>query len=822
MNRLRLVAILSLALVVGTGLYAWWQFASAESGVWRFNFAPANAPAVASFYPVDSGSDYQAELGFGWLAAEGPVVEGQWPSRGAGYWEARENFNVLTRPAPDDLARSFASGGANFALDLEPGVYEVWVLSGDTGYLEYTPRQAYSIEVEGSELHSYAQKTEEAYAQAYQTPMQTDDLDEEGAWQRYIAPHIQWHKTRVEVTDGQLNIKLLGAERSAAGLHLAGSYPYTEGGRGPKRRYAGALNALVVFASAENAMDSAVEMQRIEAWRRQDFAASWPMLRSDKMAAVVGASDDDDRGYSAKLLDPMVTILPATQIAHTETPFKARVAPGGQLVLSMGLQTMRDLGEARVDLGTLQGVNGEVQLEALPGSGVVRYTAQRVAGEEGGWRATPSEIVPLQGWQLAGGVSKQLWLRYRVPAATAAGHYRGYLNVAAELGRVSTLAVDIEVLPFTLPRPADLSLGMTYFSPVQDAWYDEAQFWRRLESEFRDMHRQGFTTVQYTGIGLDDKPRLDRLMRLYQSIGFERPLVLLECYGAMDRLRREGLAWGSEAFFNRYQSIVQQLVSEARRRHWPALVVNFGDEFTNSGLEEFGAQVATRLARIPGITTGVDANGAREIELLAPLVDIVAFNNGWAGPNRVNDKRPLLNKGTVATIAEAGAEPWLVNVGTDRFSNGYWLWKMVGLGVRGKLEWIYRSFGGMPHNPFDGAPLRQQLVLPAANNQVLHTLAFARMGLGLEDLAYLQALEQALDRAQQVAPGERAVAAASHFLKQLGASLDDDYNRYLNGKTAVWQPRQFADTREAVIEHILQLQAIAGVVAPANAVLEGL
>ena len=297
------------------------------------------------------------------------------------------------------------------------------------------------------------------------------------------------------------------------------------------------------------------------------------------------------------------------------------------------------------------------------------------------------------------------------------------------------------------------------------------------------------------------------MFRLYRDAGFEQPLTLLESYGAMDRIRRDGIAWGTEAFFHRYQKSIRLLLAEAKRRHWPPMIVNFGDEFTNSALEEFGAEVARSLKEIPGIVTSVDANGYKEVKLLAPEVDIVAFNIGWAGPKRVNGDKRLLHKGTVEEIRESGAEPWLVNVGTDRFSNGFWLWKMVSLGVRGKIEWIYRSYMGMPYNSFDANPMIPHMVFPGPRGSVIPSLDYQRMRMGFDDLAYLYTLEQLLEVRRGLAVDDTALAGAEAFLNRLDVMIDDDMSRYLDDETQRWPIERYDALRNEAIDHILQLRA---------------
>ncbi len=115
--------------------YAYLDQSTAEGRIWRFNFSPAGVPKFESFITISSTTDYNKWRGYGWLDATGPLKTGHWPADKGETWESRANLILLTRRGPDDLARSFATGEATFALDLGPGRYEVWVLSGDSGHL---------------------------------------------------------------------------------------------------------------------------------------------------------------------------------------------------------------------------------------------------------------------------------------------------------------------------------------------------------------------------------------------------------------------------------------------------------------------------------------------------------------------------------------------------------------------------------------------------------------------------------------------------------------------------------------------------------------
>jgi hypothetical protein len=316
------------------------------------------------------------------------------------------------------------------------------------------------------------------------------------------------------------------------------------------------------------------------------------------------------------------------------------------------------------------------------------------------------------------------------------------------------------------------------------------------------------TSVQNTGIHMIDHRRIDRAFTLYRVAGFENPVNLLESYGAMIGLQREGFAWETDEFHKKYVQFIREFLEEAERRNWPPIIVNFGDEFTNKAIEEFGARVAKNLKTIPGIVTGADTNGYKEVSLMAPVVDILAFNNGWDGPNGVNRGKKLLNKATVDLVLKAGAIPWLVNVGVDRFSNGFWLWKMVRFGVRGKMEWMYRGYNGMPFNSFDANPMGAHIVCPGPDGTSVPSLEYEWMRMGLDDLAYLNTLERRIDEKRNHFAYRAAVASADAFLESLAGEIDDDMNTYLDRRTGAknfWHPGLFEAVRGQVIDLIIKM-----------------
>jgi hypothetical protein len=809
MNLSRKALLITAALIaIATGLYL---YRMPADGIWRLNFAPGSAPDVESFIKIGVGTDYRRWRGYGWLDAEGPIEAGKWPGDKLETWESRSNLNVVNRRGPDDLARSHATGPATFALDLAPGKYEVWVLSGDSGHLEYIPKEPYKIIVEGKTAFEFDISAEE-FIKEFETPVLEDELSQSDIWRHAVEPRFKWSRVVVNVEDGQLTVNVASDKRDNTVLDFTGDYAYAEARSGPPVRYTGALNAMLVLPATPDASVGVQTVNAIDDWRQQNISRKWPQTDTDPEPITGFTEADHERGYTVFPVNALSPVVPNDRQSHAETVIRLRATPGEYVPVTFAITPLKDLGETRVDFNTLQSrsdtTNRTIPTEGNLVSGVVRYHARSTNKQINGWKPGPGMIVPTSQWNIRDGVSKQFWLTYQVPDDMPPGLYTGTIMINPEYADSTRLAVELQVLPFKLQRPAQLAIGMTYFSPVPYAATGEADFWLRMQAEFADMRAHNMTTVQYAGIRMDDYDRFGRALALYRNAGFEQPVTLLESHGAMWRLRRNGIPWESAEFHTQYVQFVRDFLEQGQLRQWPPVIINFGDEFTNRAMEEFGADVARHLKQIPGIVTSADANGYKEVELMAPEVDIVAFNNGWDGPEGVNEGKKLLNKGTVDLILNAGATPWLVNIGMDRFSNGYWFWKMIRLGVRGKMEWIYRSYNGMPFNTFDAEPLRAHAVYPGPNGTAIPSLSYEWMRIGLDDLAYLYTLEQVVAGSRGDPEKALAVAAAEAFIHKLDSMIEDDMNKYRDHATRDshrWPVERYDEVRDEVIELILRL-----------------
>jgi hypothetical protein len=800
------VGLLALATVLGAALCFGWF----ETSDRRFNFAPQVGPDFGSFQKVSGVTGYTRERGYGWLDLDGELRVGTYPNSTPG-WESTTNLNLVMRPGPDALASSFAAGPATFALDLESDTYDVWLLTGDWGAFEHLPHEPYEIEVEGVAVEIAGLNAPEFYRH-FERFGEDDTIGDDEVYARYVAPRFRWKKVTVPVSDGQLSVRVIGPQRDPSVLSKTGYYAHSDAKFGPKPRFAGALNALLV-TRADGSSNHRIE--RVDRRRRTVFQAERPRAHRSVPTAEPGAAELQ-RGYDVFRIRTVDEVDPATARPHDVGEISLRATAGEYVPITFAVRAHRGLGATRVTVADLPypvdvGVV-RYALRMAPRSPPSPSLSSRVRRKLFGpqprrWQVRSGPILPVESWKIPAGITKQFWLTLQVPEEAQPGIHAGTIEVAPATGESTRIPVKLEVLPFALRRPTHLAVGATYFVPVAYSYFGEERFWDRVSTEFEDMRRHNLTTVQLTGMGLENFDGLDRLFSAYRAAGFEHPIYLLESYSALEWVEdRYGFPRESDAFYARYVELFRKLMDEAQRRSWPPLIFNFGDEFTNSASEEFGAELARRLGEIPGIVTAADANGYKEVMLMAPHASIVAFNKGWDGPNGVNQGRTLLNAETVAEVRTAGATPWLVNVGKDRLSNGFYLWKMSRLGVRGKIEWIYRSYRSDPSNPFDGFGRDGSEMVYPGTSTVHPAIRYELMRQGLDDLAYLHTLELLAAKA----PVGSSRTRAKRLIDRIDALIDDDYMRYRESPATLWPAHRYGELRDDIIDMVLELRRATG------------
>ncbi len=441
-------------------------------------------------------------------------------------------------------------------------------------------------------------------------------------------------------------------------------------------------------------------------------------------------------------------------------------------------------------------------------AGVIPKANVRVQSVEGFHGGDKDILMDLGApWDMPAFQRELFWATVNVPATAKPGLYQGEVTVTGSGRPLARLALELEVLPFTLEDPP-FALGFNYSSPKDP---------QALAAHLHDMREHGMTTVaplyNFDLPVHDSSTReMAEFIEAYRRAGFTQTLY----YGASMDLMMSALAgYGpvdSRRFQRKFLQAMRLLHAEARRHPVP-VVFSIADELTNkarTGIRQ--GEIIARLCyeELPEMAVTADMNGWLEVMTMAPYLNVATFNNGWDGIDRHNAGKRLINREFIETLQrQTGAIPWFVNAGSGRLPFGFFFWKMAQYGVRGKVEWYY-NLG----NNERGSIVRVE------GAKIWPTLVYERSREGIDDLKYLVKLERLAAEARRSGKAPAAAQKAEDLLKKIAADIVDNWTAYTDGGQTfpsdgfdVMPPEKAAgmghyqSLRRAVAEEIVQLQA---------------
>ncbi len=441
------------------------------------------------------------------------------------------------------------------------------------------------------------------------------------------------------------------------------------------------------------------------------------------------------------------------------------------------------------DLGT-----GDIALSDLKGPGLIPasacrlyYQNYRVAGSSVGEMA----LLPWTRIRFEQGITWAYWLWLKVPDDAKPGDYEGALTFTPERGGAKSLPVTLTVHPFRLADTLPVSYGMYYglwdFPPGVDR--------RKMAKEqFAFMREVGFTAScvgsgNVTGLVGRDKVSVafdPMLWEVAKEVGMGRhedQRMMGNTLGMARAIARKlglspavdqnpGIEFTKPELKGYYQDAIRQYEAFARKMGLP-LAVEVVDEPRetpnpwNRNLEHT-CRYADWIHEASGLKTFVtpmgDTQSGKDYTPLAEHVDIVSVH-AFEGSKRM-----------IAATRKLGKTLWFYNTGMDRFSWGYYNWRMAS---KGRWEWHWSWGGGgvegypcpaewyTPFTGNDGAALRAPCgKFPGG---FLFKSDYLHVAQGISDYAYLVTLENALASN----PKADVAADARKFLDALRAAIPE-------------------------------------------------
>ena len=480
------------------------------------------------------------------------------------------------------------------------------------------------------------------------------------------------------------------------------------------------------------------------------------------------------------------SILPWTGPSAEERNAKnpdLRGAIGQRIVSRVCVTAFEDLGMGDLEVSDLVGP-GRISAAALRRY----YQNYRVAGTGVG----ESALLPWTKIRFEKGLTWAYWLWLAIPEDAAPGVYKGTLTFKPERGGDRTVPISLEVYPFRLEKDLPVSYGM-YYGP----WSFPKGIDRRkmIGEQLAFMREVGFTATYFgsgvvSGLRKPDRVnvrfdpmmselakeagmgRLPEQQQMGTSLGMARAIARrMGMSPAVDQ--NPGIEFTREPELKKYYlDAVRQYEQFIRETGMPVAVevVDEPREVPNPWNRnlEHTIKYADWIHEASGLKTFVtpmgDTQSGKDYTSMVDHIDIVSVH-ATASSRRMMEK-----------AKSPGKTLWFYNTGMDRFSWGFYNWRM---NSKGRWEWHWSWGRGAP----EGYPCPGEWYTPMTGNNgfamhapyweypggFLFKSAYLRVAQGINDYAYLVTLERAITRSDR----PEAIAEAKKFLEALRQAIPD-------------------------------------------------
>ena len=511
---------------------------------------------------------------------------------------------------------------------------------------------------------------------------------------------------------------------------------------------------------------------------------------------------------------------------------------GETSMLRVGFLPRRDLSDVQVDVGLFRASGGA----ALPPESVSVWLSRivPVATVKTGnfFRIRPAYAFRYTPRHFKAEVTRLLSVYVKVPSTADPGDYESALTVTGPgIDHPVSLRLVVRVLPFSLPQP-DMLFGMYWGNPFSTRL---RHLWQQLKpplpvmrdlcaeidrKAMTEMREAGFNTAAFgpaSPFTVEEDGNIavnetnwtlwcDR-MNTYSEVFGNTPLPaygigwaggLVNPRSARGFWGRQIAEWEKQGFADEavhaMEKLCRRFYEEARRKQWPEIIFYVQDEMANHGMR--GGRMATERARLfrqvadaVGFRTCASMNGPVEIPSL-PYLDI-AIPNGALPITEENLQR----------IRDDGCDLWFYNIGSTRFTFGYYLNRTR---PKGRLQW---SFGNTSRylDQVPGIPSLAHINYTLhwdADFQPARRYNVEEMRQGILDYRYLCLLQTlaAKHARNQAPPMQNAVARARTLADMIiqGVKIRNEHSGE-DFVAGVWSPRTCQRLRWRIVMAILAI-----------------
>ncbi|MCK5343134.1 MAG: hypothetical protein KAR20_07010, partial [Candidatus Heimdallarchaeota archaeon] len=565
---------------------------------------------------------------------------------------------------------------------MDNGEYVVYMMIEDPGFWEYY--QNYNqrkVFAEGQVVIDEKLLPEEFFEKYYFGHLNYEDLPGRDVFKDYVTKRFVWRKFETKVEDGQLTLQFDSADA-----------------------YANTLSALIV-APLENDHNVKGYLEGLNSKRKTFFEGLYIESRGDASQVSEGLRKEYlEKGFvpfEKNYNDPM---LPS------DAPTKSQLTDKISLIVFqneyepfvVGFYPLKDVGVLSLSISDLKNSAGQVFSKRNIKMNYVQYKL----------KLTESHIYTMRGellrdinkFNLSSGVTRYGWFTVYVPKGTNPGVYKGKVNVVSrgpnnESRIESDFDLEIKILPFELDEP-DIPIGLFYSLPFQYDWYPTMKGlkWTAIERQLKDMRDHGINTL---ALGLSPRIRsidangnveldfryFDEFLHVYKHFGFNQPVSGYGLISIWKEIKKR-TAGDSNLFEKSIVSAFSQIKAHAKMYSGNDIVIVLADEVSNTGGE--GIDSIKKVARILK-DSGLNATGYfnyKNDREIFPYLRTVTITNGLG-----------ISEDLLKYAKKSNTDVWFYNIGQNRFTFGYYLWKTK---VKGRLQWHYQLPAVDPYFDLDG------------------------------------------------------------------------------------------------------------------------
>jgi hypothetical protein len=394
---------------------------------------------------------------------------------------------------------------------------------------------------------------------------------------------------------------------------------------------------------------------------------------------------------------------------------------------------------------------------------VVKYLARGI--RQFIYKMAPEALFKFKKINIKNGITTQFWFIIKIPEDAKGGIYKSKITFKPSNGEVSSIDVNLEVLPFKL------IINDTLFGWYYSGGSDETH----LRRELRDMKEHGFNAmttimpkiaeVSSNSVNLDFK-EFENFMKICKEEG----MIVNE--GNISNFVSDLVAKGYKELSPQFCVLCKDAVAKTQKwlenNGYKNFLFEIFDEPRESVLNPWNRNMEDTVKylklckEIPEVKTTViimaDKQDGKDYTQMVPFIDVVNTHH-WEK-----------SKGLIKKTKELGKVLFTNNNGYSRLSWGFDIWKA---GIKGRWQYCYTGYskGNKVFSPvptsFENEGSSNTGVVYSTINEIIPSIKYEWVREGIDDYRYITTLEYYLEKLKNNTDAKGLIENAGRVIDEL-------------------------------------------------------